>query len=98
MPVVTIQVTREGTGPGSSSVTADEKAALIKGASELLLSVLNKPVDSTFVIIEEVEMDNWGIGGVPVAEFRQRRRAQAVPRAQSSAETRTCRGKEEFPR
>jgi 4-oxalocrotonate tautomerase len=80
MPVVTIQVTREGSRPGSNSVTADQKATLIKGASELLLNVLNKPVDSTFVIIEEVEMDNWGIGGVPVAEFRQRRRAQTVPR------------------
>jgi 4-oxalocrotonate tautomerase len=80
MPVVTIQVTREGTRPGSNSVTADQKAALIKGASELLLNVLDKPVDSTFVIIEEVEMDNWGVGGVPVAEFRHQRRAQTVPR------------------
>jgi 4-oxalocrotonate tautomerase len=36
MPIVTIQVTREGTKPGTTSVTAEEKAALIKGASELL--------------------------------------------------------------
>ena len=71
MPIVTIQVTREGTKPGVDSVTAEEKAALIKGASELLLGVLNKPLDSTFVIIEEVEMDNWGFGGLPVAEFRR---------------------------
>jgi 4-oxalocrotonate tautomerase len=28
MPIVTIQVTREGTKPGASSVTAEEKAAL----------------------------------------------------------------------
>jgi len=58
------------------SVTAEEKAALIKGASELLLDVLKKPLDATFVIIEEVEMDNWGFGGLPVAEFRRRRRAK----------------------
>jgi 4-oxalocrotonate tautomerase len=74
MPIVTIQVTREGTKTGANSVTAEEKAALIKGASELLLDVLNKPIDSTFVIIEEVAMDNWGVGGLPVAEFRRRRR------------------------
>jgi 4-oxalocrotonate tautomerase len=77
MPIVTIQVTREGTKPGVNQVTAEEKAALIKGASELLLNVLNKPLDSTFVIIEEVEMDNWGIGGLTVAEFRRRRSAKA---------------------
>ena len=76
MPIVTIQMTREGTKPGVDSVTADEEAALIKGASELLLDVLKKPLDATFVIIEEVEMDNWGFGGLPVAEFRRRRGAK----------------------
>lgn len=70
-------MTRETTRPGVQSVTAEEKAALIKGASELLLKVLNKPLDSTFVIIEEIDMDNWGIGGLPVAEFRRQRRAKA---------------------
>jgi 4-oxalocrotonate tautomerase len=62
MPVVTIQVTREGTSPGASSVTPEEKAALIKGASQLLLDILNKPLDATFVIIEEVDTSNWGWG------------------------------------
>ena len=76
MPIVTIQVTREGTKPGASSVTAAEKAALIKGASELLLEVLNKPLEATFVVIEEVDMENWGMGGLPVAEFRKRRRKE----------------------
>jgi 4-oxalocrotonate tautomerase len=73
MPVVTIQVTREGTTPEVNAVTAEEKAALIKGVSELLRDVLNKPLDSTFVIIEEVDMGNWGWGGLPVAEFRRQR-------------------------
>jgi 4-oxalocrotonate tautomerase len=72
MPIVTIQVTREGTKPGVNAVTAEEKAALIKGVSEVLLDVLNKPLDSTFVVIEEVETDNWGWGGLPVLEFRRK--------------------------
>ena len=72
MPIVTIRVTREGTTPGASSVTSEQKAALIKGASELLLDVLNKPLEATFVVIEEVEMENWGSGGLPVAEYRTR--------------------------
>src|SRR5258708_4454939 len=75
MPIVTIQVTREGPSPGANSVTAEEKAALIKGASELLRDVLNKPLESTFVVIEEVDTDNWGWGGLPALEFRRRRAA-----------------------
>jgi 4-oxalocrotonate tautomerase len=73
MPIVTIQVTREGSGPGRSSITADEKAALIAGVSQLLLDVLHKPLDSTFVVIQEVELESWGWGGLPVPEFRKRR-------------------------
>ena len=73
MPIVTIQVTREGTTPDADRLTAQDKAALIKGASELLRDVLNKPLDSTFVVIEEVPTDNWGWGGLPALEFRRRR-------------------------
>ena len=71
MPIVTIQITREGSGPGRDSVTEDEKARLIKGVSQLMLDVLNKPLESTFVIIEEVPLENWGWGGLPVPEFRR---------------------------
>jgi len=77
MPMVTIQVTRQGTTPGHASVTAEEKAALIAGVSDLLLKVLNKPLDSTFVVIEEVDLENWGVGGVPVEEYRRRQMAAA---------------------
>ncbi|GLQ47125.1 4-oxalocrotonate tautomerase [Dyella lipolytica] len=72
MPIVTIQITREGSGPGRKAATAEEKAALIKGSSQLLLDVLNKPLDATFVVIEEVEMENFGWGGLPVAERRKK--------------------------
>jgi 4-oxalocrotonate tautomerase len=64
MPIVTIQVTREG-------VTPEQKAALIKGATDLLVDVLNKPPALTFVIIQEVELENWGVGGLPTPEFRK---------------------------
>jgi 4-oxalocrotonate tautomerase len=77
MPIVTIQTTREGTNPGAASVTAEEKAALIKGASQLLLDVLKKPLDSTFVIVDEVDTDNWGWGGLPALAYRKKRAAAA---------------------
>ena len=62
MPIVTIQITREGTTP-------EQKAALIKGATELLVNVLNKPPALTFVVIQEVQMEDWG--GLPVVEYRR---------------------------
>ena len=65
MPIVTIQITREGTTP-------EQKAALIQGATELLANVLNKPPGLTFVVIEEVDMENWGVNGLPAAEYRRR--------------------------
>lgn len=76
MPIVTIQVTREGTKPGRESVTAEENARLIHGVSHLLLDVLNKPLESTFVVIEEVDTANWGWGGLPVQAYRRQRAAQ----------------------
>lgn len=75
MPIVTIQVTREGSAPGRDSVTAEEKAALIGGVSQLLLDVLHKPLEATFVVIEEVELENWGWGGLSVPEYRRRKAA-----------------------
>lgn len=77
MPIVTIQVTRESTTPGATSVTAEEKAPLIMGASQLLLDVLKKPLESTFVVIHEVDTDNWGWGGLPALEYRGKRAAAA---------------------
>jgi 4-oxalocrotonate tautomerase len=71
MPIVTIQVTREGSKPGNDAVTADEKAQLIAGVSLVLLDVLNKPLAATFVVIEEVDMENWGWGGLPVEAYRK---------------------------
>ena len=75
MPIVTIQITREGSGPGRSAATSEEKGKLIAGVSQLLLDVLKKPLESTFVVIEEVELENWGWGGLPVPEYRRRKAA-----------------------
>lgn len=75
MPIITIEVMREEATPGMDSITADEKVALIRGASQLLLEVLNKPLDSTFVIIQEVDTDHWGWGGLPSLDYRRQRAA-----------------------
>lgn len=65
MPYVHIRVTREG-------VTPAQKADLIAGATDLLARVLGKNPSTTVVVIDEVELENWGIGGLPVTEYRRR--------------------------
>ena len=82
MPIVNIHITREGSAPHRSAATAEEKGRLIKGVSDLLLEVLGKPLDTTFVTIHEVEMENWGHGGLPTLEFRKQR-AEAARRESS---------------
>lgn len=64
MPYVNIKITREG-------ATADQKARLIEGVTRLLADVLDKNPATTFVVIDEVAMEDWGIGGLPVAEYRK---------------------------
>lgn len=64
MPFVNIKITREG-------ATAEQKAALIKGATQLLVDVLGKNPATTVVVIEEVETDNWGVGGESITVRRK---------------------------
>lgn len=65
MPYVNIKVTREG-------VTAPQKAELIEGVTTLLARVLGKNPATTVVVIEEVDTDNWGIGGESITTRRGR--------------------------
>ena len=66
MPFVNIKITREG-------ATAEQKEALIAGVTQLLVDTMGKNPAMTVVIIEEVETDNWGIGGKSVTELRKKK-------------------------
>jgi 4-oxalocrotonate tautomerase len=66
MPYVNIKITREGATPA-------QKAELIAGVTDLLVRVLDKDPATTFVVIDEVEPADWGIGGLPVDEYRRSR-------------------------
>ena len=65
MPYVNIKITREG------GTTPAQKAELIRGVTDLLSEVLGKDPSTTFVVVDEVELENGGIGGLPVEEFRR---------------------------
>ena len=72
MPFVTVELTREGSEPGIDHVTAEQKAAIFKGIAALLQDVLGKPPEWTWVVIRQVEPEDWGWGGLPVEEYWRR--------------------------
>jgi 4-oxalocrotonate tautomerase len=65
MPYVKIEVSREG-------VTREQKQQLIKGVTDLITDVLNKDPHLTHVVIQEIELDNWGYAGEQVSILRER--------------------------
>jgi 4-oxalocrotonate tautomerase len=65
MPYVNIKITKEGATP-------EQKQQLMEGCTKLLQDVLGKNPQTTFVIIEEIETDNWGIAGESVTVRRER--------------------------
>jgi len=64
MPYVNIRITKDG-------ATAEQKALLISGVTSLLRDILGKNPATTVVVIDEVDTDNWGIGGETVTSRRQ---------------------------
>ncbi|MGH6651849.1 MAG: tautomerase family protein [Sphingopyxis sp.] len=70
MPTVNIKITREGATP-------EQKAELIAGVTELLQRILGKNPATTVVTIDEVDLENWGIGGLPVRDYRAAQAAKA---------------------
>ncbi len=67
MPYVNIRITKEG-------ATAEQKARLIKGATDILRDVLGKDPQTTVVVIDEVDTDNWGIAGESITVRRKQSR------------------------
>lgn len=65
MPYINVKITDE-------DVTNEQKHAIIKGCTQLMVEVLNKDPATTFIVIDEVNTDNWGIGFSQVTELRKK--------------------------
>jgi 4-oxalocrotonate tautomerase len=70
MPYVNIRITKDG-------ASAEKKAELIRGVTDLLVRILGKNPQTTVVTIDEIDSDNWGIGGESVRERRRKEQARA---------------------
>jgi 4-oxalocrotonate tautomerase len=66
MPFVNIKITKDGTSP-------EKKAELIQGVTSLLQDLLNKDPKTTTIVIEEIDTDNWGVGGESVTSIRSKK-------------------------
>lgn len=64
MPYIKIEVTREG-------VTREQKQIIIKGVTDLISDTLNKDPHLTHVVIQEIELDDWGYAGDQVSILRE---------------------------
>ncbi len=64
MPYVNIKI--------AGSASAEDKAKVIEGVTIVLRDVLGKPPASTYVVIDEVSTDNWGVGGESLTVRRSR--------------------------
>jgi len=55
MPYVNVKV--------AGKLSREQKREIVEGITKLLEKVANKPPSATYVVIEEVDRDNWGKGG-----------------------------------
>ncbi len=74
MPYVRVEIT--------DGATREQKLAVVKGITNVLVKVLNKNPEYTFVVIDEVDSDNWGHKGILVSDIRK---AEAEERAKAAA-------------
>jgi 4-oxalocrotonate tautomerase len=65
MPYVKIELTREG-------VTREQKQQLISGITNLITEVLNKDPQLTHIVIQEIDLDDWGYAGEQVSILREK--------------------------
>ena len=81
MPYVNIRITREG-------VTTAQKEDLVRGVTELLAKILGKDPLATTVVIDEVETDNWGLGGELTTTIRKQNKALTWERRETPSHSR----------
>ena len=71
MPYVNVRITKDG-------VTAEQKAQIVAEITGTLQRVLGKRPDHTHIVIDEIELENWGFSGMLTSEYRRRQAGQTT--------------------
>ena len=62
MPYVKVEIAK-------GIANADQKRAVIKGMTEVLVKELGRNPEYIFVVIDEVDTDNWGRKGMSLTDL-----------------------------
>ena len=65
MPYVNVRITKDG-------VSTAQKAQIIREITDTLVRVLGKRPEHTHVVIDEVELENWGFAGELTSVLREK--------------------------
>lgn len=65
MPYVNVRITKDG-------VTVEQKRRIVEEITRTLVTVLGKKPEQTHIVIDEVELENWGFAGMLTGEYRRR--------------------------
>ncbi len=55
MPYVNVKV--------AGKLTKEQKQQIAEGITKVLQEVANKPPEATYIVIEEIDRENWAKGG-----------------------------------
>lgn len=66
MPVINIKMTKENGG-----ATKEQKQKLQKGITQLFEDIFKRSGKNAVVIIEEIDTDNYAIGGESISQIRK---------------------------
>ena len=66
MPLINVKMTREDGG-----ATKEQKEELAKELTNAFVKIFNRGQNSTVVIIDEVNTDNYAIGGKTITKIRE---------------------------
>lgn len=64
MPYINVKITKDG-------VTKEQKAQIVREMTQTLVNVLDKKPEHIHIVIDEVELENWGYAGKLTTEFRK---------------------------
>lgn len=68
MPIVRVEIAR-------GVASAEQKRAVIRRMTEVVVEELGRDPEYVFVLIDEVDTDNWGRKGLSLSELWARRKA-----------------------
>ena len=68
MPYVNVQILK--------GATKEQKSEIIKDITDSLVRVLKKKPEHTHIVIQEIEEENWGFGGLRTDEWRTKTASQ----------------------